>query len=82
MNLKEYKGNLCLSRHLLPAIALCPTHETRNVRNWQETEFHISNFESHRYLGRKIKFFTLLGFDIQRNADHESPKIKLYSARG
>ena len=78
------KGDLCLSRHLLPAIALWPTQQNWKylyIRNRQYTEFHISNFGSLKSLGRKPQFFSPLGFEIQRNSDHETTKIKLYSVR-
>ena len=32
-------------------------------------------------LRENLEFFSPLGFDIQRNSDHETPVIKLYSVR-
>ena len=32
-------------------------------------------------LGENLDFFSLLGFDIQTNSDHNAPKIKLCSVR-
>ena len=81
MNIKDH---FCLSRHLLPAIALHPTQQNwkcLHTRNRQYTEFHISNFWSGRSLGRKPRFFSTLGFDVETNSDHKTPKIKLYSVR-
>ena len=33
-------------------------------------------------LGESLNFCTSLEFDIPKNSDHETPKIKLYSVRG
>ena len=52
-----------------------------HVRNWQYTEFHIPNFGSRQSFGKNLDIFSPLGFEIQRNSDHETPKIKLYSVR-
>ena len=68
------KGHLCVSRHLLAAIALYLTQQNWKclyIRNWQYTEFHNS------YFG----VVSPLGFDIKRNSEHETPKIKLSSVR-
>ena len=78
------KGDLCLSRYPLQAIALYLTQQNwqcLDIRNRKHTRFHISNFWSHQSLGGKSQFFSPLGFDIQRNSDHETPKIKLYSVK-
>ena len=32
-------------------------------------------------LGENLNFFSPLGFDVQTNSDHKTPKIKLYSVR-
>ena len=32
-------------------------------------------------LGEELNFFSLLGFDFQRNFDHEAPKVKLCLVR-
>ena len=32
-------------------------------------------------LGENLDFFGPLGFDTQRNSDHETPKIKFYSVK-
>ena len=69
MNIKDH---FCLSRHLLPAIALYPTQQNRkclHILNRQYTELHISNF------------FSPLGFNVQANSGHKTQKIKLYSVR-
>ena len=53
------KNHLCLSRHLLPAIALYPTQQNwkcLHIRNRQNTEFHISNFWSRRFFGENLDF--------------------------
>ena len=81
MNIKDH---FCLSRHLLPAIALNPTRQNwicSHISNRQYTEFQISNFWSHRSLGRKLRFFSPLGFDVGTNSDHKTPQNKLYSVR-
>ena len=65
---------MCLSCHLLPAIASYLTQQNwkcLHTGNRQYTGFHIPNF------GVVIT----LGYDIQRNSDQETPKIKLYSVR-
>ena len=82
--MNEYKGHFCLSRHLLPAIALYPTQKNwkcLHIRNRQYTKFHISNFWSRRSLGRKPRFFSPLGSDVETNSDNKTQKIKLYSVR-
>ena len=38
-------------------------------------------FEVVSLLGENVVFFSHLRFGIQRNSDHKSPKIKLYSVR-
>ena len=87
MDLNEYKGSFIsvLSCHLFPAIALYPTQQNwkcLHIRDRQYTEFHIPNFWSRRRsLGRKPRFFSQLGFDVQINSDHKPQKIKLYSVR-
>ena len=77
---------MCLSRNLLPAIALYLTQQNwkyLHVRlNRQHAEFHVSNFlESSDPWKKTSTFFSPLRFEIQRNSDHETPKIKLYSVR-
>ena len=52
-----------------------------HVRNQQYTDFHISTFRSRRSLGRKPLFFSPLGFNVQKQSDLETPKIRLYSDR-
>ena len=47
---------------------------------------NIQSFTSQMFgvvspLGENLDFFSFLGFNIQRNSDHETPKIKLYSVR-
>ena len=79
MNLNEYiKDHFCLSRHLLPAIALQKKQTNWKclhiIRNHQYTEFHISNFLSRRSLARKLRFFSPLGFDVQANSDYKTQK--------
>ena len=80
MNVKDH-----LSRHLLPAIALHPTHsKTGNVYI-----FVIANIQSFTsqifgvvcHLGENLDFLSPLGFDVQINFDHKTQKIKLYSVR-
>ena len=80
------KGYFCLSRHLLPAIALYPTQQSKAgnlyiIRNRQYAEFHISNFWSRRSLRRKPRPLCPFEFGIQTHSDHNTQKIKLYSAR-
>ena len=65
-------------------IALYPTQQNwkcLHIRNCHYTLFQISNVWSRRSLGRKSRFFSPLGFDVQTNSDHETQKIKLYSVR-
>ena len=85
MNLNEFvKDHFCSSHHILPAIALYSTQQNRkclHIRNHQYTEFHISNFLGRRSLGRKLRSFSTLGFDVQTNSDHMTQNIKLYSVR-
>ena len=79
----KIKDHFRLSRHLLPAIALYPTQQNwkcLHIRNCQYTEFHISNFRSRRYFGRKPRSFQSVGI-VQINSDHKAPKIKLCSVR-
>ena len=52
-----------------------------HIRICHYTLFHISNVWSRRSLGRKSRFFSSLGFDVQTNSDHETQKIKIYSVR-
>ena len=81
MNIKDH---FCLSRHLLPAIALYPTQQNwkcLHIRNRQDTEFHISNFWSRWSLRRIPRSFSPVGFDVQTKFDPKSQKIKLYSVR-
>ena len=33
-------------------------------------------------MGENLDIFSSLPFDVQRNSDHKTPKLKLYSARG
>ena len=47
------------------------------IRYGQYTEFHISNFWSCRSLERKARFFSPLGFDIQKHFDQWIPKINV-----
>ena len=61
MNLKDH---FCLSRHLLPVIALYPTQQNwkcLHIRNRQYRKLHISNFWSRRSLGRKPQFLLVRG---------------------
>ena len=77
-------NHFCLSRHLLPAIALYPTQQNwtcLHLRNRQYTEFHISILESVGPLNENFDFFSPLGFDVQTGSDHKTHKIKLYSVR-
>ena len=84
MNLNEYNGWLCLSRYLFPAITLYLTQQTGNVYI-----FVIGNIQSFTSqiigvispLAENLDFFSPLEFDIQRNSEHETPKIKLHSVR-
>ena len=77
MNIKDH---FCLSRHLLPAIALYATQQNwkcLHIRNRQYTELHISDLWSRRSPGRKPP----LGFDFETDSDHKTQKIKLYLVR-
>ena len=81
MNIKDH---FFLSRHLLPAIALYPTQQNwkcLHIRNRQFTEFHIADFLECQSLGKKPRFLSPSGFDVQTNSDHKTQKIKLYSVR-
>ena len=74
MNIKDH---FCLTRHHLLAIALYLTQKNwgcLHIRNRQYTEFDISNFWSRRSLGRKPRFFSPFGFDVQTNSDHKTQK--------
>ena len=85
MNIYDH---FCLSRYLLPSIALYPTQENWNclyIRNRQYTEFNMSNFWSRLSVEtvsrENLGFFSLLGFDVQTNSEHKPQKIKFYSVR-
>ena len=85
MNLNEYKGSfLFKSPSSSSNIASYPTQQNwkcLHIRNRQYTEFHVSNFWSRRSLGRKSRFFSPLGFDVETNSDNTTPNIKLYLLR-
>ena len=78
MNIKDH---FCLSRHLLPAIALHPTQQ-----NWIFVITIIQSFTSQIFVvvgpfRENHDFFSQLGFGVQTNSDHKAQKIKLYSVR-
>ena len=41
--------------------------------------FHISNFDSPQSLGRKVQFFSPLGFEPKSTFSHKTCKIKSHS---
>ena len=78
------KGDLCLSRYHLPAIALHLIEQNLNV--YLLVIGNIQSFTSQFFIWsvpweKTSIFFSLLEFDIERNSDHENPKIKLYTMR-
>ena len=86
MNMKDY---FCLSRHLLPAIAVIFFH-TKHSKTGNVYIFVIANIQSFTSqifgivgpLGEKnLTFFSPLGFDVQETSDDKTQKIKLYSVR-
>ena len=64
------KGDLCLSRHFLPAIALHLTQQ-----KWMQS-FTFQNFEVIGLLGENLDFLAHWEFYVQRNSDHKGQKIK------
>ena len=68
------KDHFCLSHHLLPAIALYPTHQ-----NWKC--LHISNRQHTKFRGENLDFYSALGFDVQTNSDLKTQKVRVYSVR-
>ena len=85
MNFNEYKGSFLFRS--LSSSSHSFISNTAKLKmfiltcNCQYTEFHISNFWSHQYLGRKLHFLSPLQFDFQTNSDHKPKKIKVYSDR-
>ena len=78
----DIKSDLYVILHLLVAITLYPTQQSRkcfHIRNCQYAEFQISGVVG--TLGEKLDSFSPLGFDIQRRYDRETQKIKLFSVR-
>ena len=75
------KDLFCLSRHVLPAIALYPTQQTENVYIFVIA--NIQSFTSQIFgvvgpLGENLDLFKPLGIEVQTNPDHKTKKIKLY----
>ena len=74
------KNIFCLSRHLLPTIALDPAQQNckcLHIRNHQYTEFP-EIFGAVGPLEENLDFSSPLGFDVQTDSEHKTSKIKLY----
>ena len=70
----------------LSAITSYPTQQTWKFRHIHCTFVISSNqsilsFESPRSLGRKVQFFSPLGFDMKRDSDGKTSKIKFHLFR-
>ena len=74
MNMKDH---FCLSRHLLPSIALYPTQENCECLLTKSPMYrvsHLSFLESSVLWLKTSIVFSLLGFGVQTNSDSKTQK--------